>query len=514
MRNRIAFLAMLALLATSCKREELVPNDPSASGAVLQPRTDALAVPQGGALPQGDLDRIILQTLQDHDGFTWDLVDLRTRWSAAQYNEHHVAIGYKPANIGDISDVIHTIDIRRPEWKAVHDALIDLVLTGLNKDRATALRLEDILIEDDPRLPILTLRFTDVDVFTQLYNLKNVRYIEPLGYWPAAGSQRSASGCDGSSTAVNAADLTTITPNARQPWNYVNHTIPAAWATVQGQGITVGVIDAGISSSQPLLGGNFNNGESNVGRSVTTGYTFGTSAYTSCTHGTSMSGLATGPRNDQGGTCGVAYKSNLHFIHGCEDVVLDLSSELTGVKNGLVQMGDNAAVRVVSMSVGTPFSSSVLTDGVNYAYGKGKMLMAAAGTSTSWLSWWGVVYPAALAKCVAVTGVKENGSRCASCHEGSQVDLTICMERNASSSRNSLSLPPSGTGPTYIGGSSAATSTAAGIAALVWSAKPTATRDQVLLCLKNTAQFASAPSSSKGYGNINAAAAVNCALAL
>lgn len=514
MRNRIAFLLSLAVLATSCKREELVPADQTASGAVLQPRADALAVPQGGPLSQGDLDRTILQTLQDHDGFNWDLADLRTRWSATQYNEHHVAIGYKPTNAGNIDEAIHAVDIRRPEWKAVHDALIDLVLTGLNKERSTALRLEDILIEDDPKLPILTLRFTDVDVFTQLYNLKNVRYIEPLGYWPAAGSERSTSGCGGSSTTVNAADVSTITPNARLPWNYANHTVPTAWLTTQGQGITVGVIDAGISSSQPLLGGSFNNGDSNVGRSVTTGYTFGTSAYTSCTHGTSMSGLATGPRSDQGSTCGVAYKSNLHFIRGCEDVVLDLSSELTGVKNGLVQMGDNVAVRVVSMSVGTPFSSGVLTDGVNYAYGKGKMLMAAAGTSTSWLSWYGVIYPAALAKCVAVTGVKENGNKCASCHDGSQVDLTICMERNTSSSRNSLSLPASGTAPSYIGGSSAATSTAAGISALVWSVKPTATRDQVLQCLKSTAQFANAPSSSKGYGNINANAAVNCALAL
>ncbi|MBK6541515.1 MAG: S8 family serine peptidase [Flavobacteriales bacterium] len=125
-----------------------------------------------------------------------------------------------------------------------------------------------------------------------------------------------------------------------------------------------------------------------------------------------------------------------------------------------------------------------------------------------------MIYPAALTKCVAVTGVKENGSKCGSCHDGSQVDLTICMERSSNSSRNSLSLSPSGNSPSYIGGSSAATATAAGIAALVWSAKPSATRAQVLTCLTSTAQFANAPSGSKGYGNINAAAAVNCALAL
>jgi serine protease len=88
------------------------------------------------------------------------------------------------------------------------------------------------------------------------------------------------------------------------------------------------------------------------------------------------------------------------------------------------------------------------------------------------------------------------------------------MERTSNSSRNSLALAASGTTPTYIGGSSVATSTAAGIAALVWSVKPTATRAQILSCLTSTAQFAGAPSGSKGYGNINASAAVNCALAL
>ena len=86
------------------------------------------------------------------------------------------------------------------------------------------------------------------------------------------------------------------------------------------------------------------------------------------------------------------------------------------------------------------------------------------------------------------------------------------MERSANSNRNSLSLPPSGTSPTYIGGSSSATATAAGIAALVWSVNTVRAREQVLQCLTSTAQFANGPSGSKGYGNINASAAVNCAL--
>ena len=139
---------------------------------------------------------------------------------------------------------------------------------------------------------------------------------------------------------------------------------------------------------------------------------------------------------------------------------------------------------------------------------KGKLLFAAAGTSFSWTSWWGVIYPAYYSQCVAVTGVKENGNTCSDCHDGSQVDLTIPMARNTSSSRTTLSLPMSGYNPKYVGGSSCATALTAGVAALVWSVNPNLTATQVLTCMKGTAQFYPNLSSSKGYGNVNAYAAV------
>ncbi|HRH37223.1 MAG TPA: S8 family serine peptidase [Flavobacteriales bacterium] len=514
MSRKFVLLFAVALL-TACRRDEL-SDVTSSQGPILQERAQLAAVPTGDPLSQDALDRLVVNTLEQRNDFKWQWMDLRTLWSAVQYNDHSLSIGYQPADAGDVSEKLHTINIHSTEWRQVHDALIARIIDVLNTDRtADLVSMDDILVEDDAVLPVITVRVTDARVITMLYNLRNVRYVEPLDYWPAfAQEERSSSGCGGSTEPLNAADLTTITPNARLPWNFNIHNIPSAWNSSTGTGITVGIIDAGISSTQPLIGSDFNNGDSNVGRTLTTAYTYGTSAYRSCTHGTSMGGQAVGARNNTGATVGVAYRSSLSFIRGCEDVLLDQGSERTAVKNALIAMGDNAQVRVISMSIGSPFSYSVLSDGVNYAYGKGKLVMAAAGTSFSWTSWWGVIYPAAYSKCVAVTGVKENGSTCATCHDGSQVDLTICMERNTNSNRNSLSLAPSGNTPTYIGGSSCATSTAAGIAALVWSVKPTATRAQILQCLTSTAQFATAPSSSKGYANINAAAAVNCALAL
>lgn len=510
-----ALLSFVFILA-SCQKESAVENansSSSLSGDLVQ-KSLLTDVPQGNPMDKARVDEIVKETYISKGDFRWEMVDFSVRWSAIQYGDHAVAIGYKPAQVGAIDDFIEKINIHEGAWKEVHDNLIDLVVKELGESTGTKINPEDIIIEDDQVLPIITFKLTDRNVLTTLINLENVRYMEPLDYFYGEMASRSTSGCSASTQALNTADYSTTTPNAKLPWNFSHVNIAGAWNTAQGQGITIGVIDAGISSSQTLLGSAFNEGESNVGRVITTDKTFGNSAYTSCTHGTSMCGLAAGPKNNSGATTGVAYKSNVHFIRACEDVMLDLSSERTGVKNALVKMGDKNDVKVISMSIGTPFYSSVLEDGVNYAYNKGKMIMAAAGTSFSWLSWWGVVYPAALTKCVAVTGVKENFNTCDSCHDGPEVDFTVTMERNSNANRNSLSLPASGFTPKYIGGSSAATAIAAGIAAAVWSVDASMTREEIMNFLTTTSQFYPNPNSSTGYGNLNAGAAVAAAAAI
>lgn len=248
----------------------------------LQEKDNPAAVPIGNPLSQSDLDKVVVGTLESRNDFQWEWVDLKTLWSALQYNDHSLAIGYKLANEGDISSKIHKVNVKSGAYKEVHDALLVFILDELNKSLSDPITLDQILIEDDPILPIITIRLTDKNVLTKLYNLRNVRYLEPLDYWPANAQRVAASGCSASTQALTAADYTTITPGALLPWNFNNHSIPAAWNNSQGQGVTIGLIDAGISASQSLLGAQFNSGDSNVGRTITTGYTLGTSAYNSC----------------------------------------------------------------------------------------------------------------------------------------------------------------------------------------------------------------------------------------
>ncbi len=505
----LTFTVLFVIGISACQKNESESVDPSSQGEVLRIKSNPASEPTGTPLSQTVIDKKIQSTLEETHGFEWTGMSLPYLWSATQYGDHAVAVGYKTLDIADITPVIHQLKLSEGKWKAVHDALINLVVNEINKTADPKVSAADIIVEDDPVLPIITFTLTDRAAMTALYNLENVRYIEPLDYRPVMNELQvqAASGCSGSTYAVNSADYTTTTPNCKVPWSFTSVNVPTAWNTAQGAGIKIGVIDAGISNTQPLLGTQFTDGASAGTRTITTDYTIGSSAYTTCKHGTSMSGLATGPRNNQGASTGVAYQSSLHFIHATDDVLIDASAEKTGVKNALIRMGDIADLKIISMSIGAIFGSQVLKDGATYAFNKGKMILAAAGTSFSFTSWWGVIYPAAYSECYAVTGVTDGGSTCSDCHDGSQVKFTIPMQRSGNTNRTSLSLTLNTSSPSYIGGSSAATATMAGISALVWSVKPSLTRQQVFDILRNTAQFVNI-TSNHGYGNPNASAAV------
>jgi hypothetical protein len=192
-----------------------------------------------------------------------------------------------------------------------------------------------------------------------------------------------------------------------------------------------------------------------------------------------------------------------------QDVIITSSNEKRGVRDAL-KIAANSDSRIASMSLGTPFYSSTVADGVYYAYNSGVMVMSAAGTSISFLSWYGVIFPATMSQTVAVTGVKdgEELEACEACHDGSAVDFVIVMERASNDERHSLSLATYGNQPSYIGGSSCATATMAGVTAMVWSAHPNWGRNTVMQRLKQSSEFYPNPHGAFGYGRIDALQAV------
>lgn len=503
-------LATVMLGLAACSKETFV--EPEAT----QPQEPLTKV---------ELNAIITNEIETkNDVFHWQDQTDHVLWSAVVQSDSIMSIGYQPVGYTQIEDKIHLIDINESEWANIKNKLLTFIVQETNRlHPGQKLAAQDILIpEPNGILPHFMVKLYTQEIISQLRSMPEVRFVEPLGYEMESEIQeRSDSGCGLSpNNSIPSADYTTTSPNVKIPWNFYHMNIPAAWATSTGNNIEVSLIDTGVYPEQSKLGSAFNSGQSQ-GRSIGKTGTYNSSFWwwktkpdgpnDKCGHGTQMAGLIAAPRGSGGSAVGVAYSSDLYSIRGTGDVVVNSSKEKTGVKNALVKAGKRGNTKIISMSIGDIFHSNTVADGIYYAYNRGKMIFAAAGTSTSFTNWVGVVFPASMSQTVAVTGVKDGSSltRCNSCHSGSAVDFVAVMQRSSNNSRTSLTLARSGNTPASVGGSSAATATTAGIAALVWATNPSQSRSQVLSRLKNAASIYPGRSGQYGWGIIDAAQAVN-----
>ncbi len=112
-----------------------------------------------------------------------------------------------------------------------------------------------------------------------------------------------------------------------------------------------------------------------------------------------------------------------------------------------------------------------------------------------------------MTQAIAVTGIKDNlTTRCDACHQGSDVEFVTVMEK--SDSKKPLSLAMSGDAPSTVGGSSVATASVAGMAAIVWSKYPSADRTTIYNRLKNASSNAASRHPNFGWGRINVGSAL------
>jgi subtilisin family serine protease len=491
-------LAVLLLITACRKNEELRPQNTS------------------DLLTPAEIDARLEAALQERGRIYWSDQDLHTRYSAAMQSDSLFAVGYQPENFSNIETRIHQLDLQSEEWAEAKDRLFDLI------EGSEGVAIEQLLPYGEPEVvPNFAVRITKKSTLEALQQVPGIRFLEPMGYYPQEGknAQERDAGC-GISPNYNipASDYTTIAPGAKRPWNFDLANIPAAWTQTSGAGVKITIIDTGASDNQNNLGSQFNSGYSG-GRTIeklSTHYSGWwwwrslDSPNDPCGHGTQMAGLAAGPRSNDGNSTGVAYNADLMSIRAVADVVISSSDEKQGVKNALIIAGNDSDVRVISMSIGTPFYSGTVADGIYYAYNQGKMIMAAAGTSTSWTNWYGVIFPAWMPQTVAITGVRDQSpyEECSTCHYGAEVDFVCIMQRDYNDN-TSLSLALCCDQPGYVGGSSAATATTAGIAALVWSQNPAAPRATILQVLKNASALYPAKDNNFGYGTIDANLAVN-----
>lgn len=451
---------------------------------------------------------------QDGKKFYWKEASTHMLWSAVLKGDNLVTIGFGR----------NTEDFDRSQSNSANQMQTEIL--NLIKRYETE-QSEDLVVYEDAFLNLIDVRITKQETLEALRKNRNVRYLEPADYryftyenqQTEGGNQiMSSSGCGYSSSTLSTADYTTVSPNARVPWAFYKHNIPAAWSLTSGSGITIGVVDTGLSPQQSLMNGSFNSGQSS-GRYVQKYGTYVDSFWPwstttdgvndLCSHGTSMASVATAPRNNSGLPVGVAYNANLVSYRASSDVVLNGYHEQRGVQNAFTALGNRSDIKIISMSMGHIFSVGRITDAVRYANNRGKLIFCAGGTSTSFTNFVGVIFPAWMPETVAVTGIKEASTyqKCDVCHSGSEIDFTIMMQR-AGSNNTVPVLSYYNNQADYVGGSSVATATTAGIAALVWAKNPTWTKAQVLTKMKQSSQFYPTKNSQFGHGIINALTAV------
>ena len=497
------FAAVSILLVTSCAQDKLLPSVEEDAGLSAQLSQELLSIPQ--------INSIIDKELQSTGDFSWSNVTDQVLWSATVHGNNILTIGY-----GEPEESFRLVESTR--LTNAKNNIIQTVLASEETSRKNA------LVEDDATLNVVDLEVQSLTTITELRKLANIRYLEPNGYSFFANDaypqdQRSSSGCSKNGQTLNTNDYRSIAPGSLVSWTFDEHNIEQAWAHSTGAGITVGLIDTGVSQSQPLLGSSFNDGFS-TGRTIQKYGTFIDSnwwwsnnydgPHDKCGHGTSMGATIASPRNDNNMPVGVAYNCNLVSYRATEDVVLNDYHERKGVKDALKQLGNRADVKIISMSVGYPWSIGNVKDAVKYAYNKGKLIFAAGGTSLDFTNWYPVIFPANMSQTVAVTGITDSGTyqQCDTCHDGSQIEFTVVMERDNDNSRTGTVLGFYNGDKAYVGGSSVATATTAGIAALVWAKHPSWSRSQILTKLRQSAEFYPNKDATKGYGNIDALQAV------
>lgn len=504
---RVASLAIL--LNVSCSKDNLDLN--------IDDQTSELE--QENPLTVQEINQIIDEQIQSKGDFNWNETSDFVLWSALKHGENILTIGYGSEK-GDFQNR------NSNEQISSKNKLLNIVHSIENKNSLN--KGEDLLINDNDILTIIDVKVDNMTTITELRKNSGIRYMEPAGYRYFQNTQyqqgksemqksSSSSGCGKESEALSSSDYTTITPGAKMPWNFPIHNIDDAWNHSTGSGITIGIVDTGASTSQYLLNNGINNGDSS-GKSIQRHGVYVDSFWPwskktdgvndKCGHGTSMTAIAGAPRNNKGLPVGVAYNSNLVVYRAASNVVLDGYHEQKGVAKALTQLGDNNNVKIISMSMGHIFTINRIKDAIKYANNKGKLIFCAAGTSTSFTNFVGVIFPGSMNETVAVTGIEQNSiyKECDTCHEGSKVDFTIMMERSNNNHVPVLSYYSDQTD--YIGGSSVATAMSAGIAALVWSKNPSWSKTQVLDKLKTSAHLYPNKHSSFGWGMLDALEAV------
>ncbi|MFF0366856.1 type VII secretion-associated serine protease mycosin [Micromonospora sp. NPDC005087] len=284
------------------------------------------------------------------------------------------------------------------------------------------------------------------------------------------------------------------------PWALRRLDPASAWPLSRGAGVTVAVIDSGVSAVHPLLKGQVLEGRDFNGLPARQGQC------DEAGHGTMVAGIIAGKEGTGVPFSGIAPAARILPIRVLPDTKGTNDEALPGQIAAAIDYAVGQGADVINLSLVT-LDRPELEAAVKNALAKRVVLVAAAGNRQEQQQE-KTGYPAAYEGVIAVAGVDEQGGHVGTSVSGAYVDV-------AAPGLNIVGPAPRGSGyraePT--GGTSFAAAYVSGVAALVRAAHPQLDSQQVADRLERTADNPPDGHNAEiGYGVVNPYRAVSSLL--
>ncbi len=285
-------------------------------------------------------------------------------------------------------------------------------------------------------------------------------------------------------------------PEYGKQWNLRSINIESAWGETKGDGVTVAVIDTGVTQVPDLKQTKFVKGYDFVADREDATDDHG--------HGTHVAGTIAQSTNNGYGVAGIAYQAKIMPLK-----VLGKSGggTVADIAEAIRFAADNGA-DVINMSLGGGGASQVMQEAIDYAHNKGVTIVAAAGNANQNSS----SYPARYPHVISVSALDAAGVKAPYSNFGAGVDLAapggsetgkIIQETINSSNGQAI----------FAGfqGTSMASPHVAGVAALI-KASGISEPDEIESILKQSARKVEEdPLNHFGAGHLDAGAALQLA---
>jgi subtilisin family serine protease len=190
-------------------------------------------------------------------------------------------------------------------------------------------------------------------------------------------------------------------------WEIIKFNIKNLWPKSSGSGVKVAVIDTGCDLDHPDLKGSLIKGKNFVEKNQDPMDRNG--------HGSHVAGTIAADNNGYG-MVGIAPDAKIIPVKSLGD---NGSGDINNVIDGILWSVDNGA-DIITMSLGSQFSSARLLQAVRYADSKGCCVFCAAGNSGPSVD---IMYPAKYAQTISIGAIDRNLNRTSFSCSGNSLDF-------------------------------------------------------------------------------------------